>query len=118
MKTYYNDAKETFNTEITALEKVRDELDESFDQVVDAVLATTGRLIFIAIGKSGIIAERLQLRFHQLVLPVSLLMREMPFTVIWDAYQQMIWFSLSLIVVKPKRCCRRSLPCDKFLMMN
>ena len=40
MKTYYNDAKETFNTEITALEKVRDELNESFDQVVDAVLAT------------------------------------------------------------------------------
>src|SRR5699024_8897276 len=66
MKTYYNDAKETFNTEITALEKVRDELDESFDQVVDAVLATTGRLIFIAIGKSGIIAEKIAASFSSI----------------------------------------------------
>ena len=66
MKTYYNDAKETFNTEITALEKVRDELNESFDQVVDAVLATTGRLIFIAIGKSGIIAEKIAASFSSI----------------------------------------------------
>ena len=66
MKTYYNDAKETFNTEITALEKVRDELDESFDQVVDAVLETTGRLIFIAIGKSGIIAEKIAASFSSI----------------------------------------------------
>ena len=69
MKTYYNDAKETFNTEITALEKVRDELNESFDQVVDAVLATTGRLIFIAIGKSGIIAEKIAASFSSIGVP-------------------------------------------------
>lgn len=66
MKTYYNDAKETFNTEITALEKVRDELDESFDQVVEEILDTTGRLIFIAIGKSGIIAEKIAASFSSI----------------------------------------------------
>ena len=50
MKTYYNDAKETFDIEIKTLEKVRDALDESFDQFVDDVLQMTGRFIFFAIG--------------------------------------------------------------------
>jgi arabinose-5-phosphate isomerase len=59
MKTYYKDAKETFNIEIKTLEKVRDALDESFDQFVDDVLQMTGRLIFIAIGKKGIISEKI-----------------------------------------------------------
>jgi arabinose-5-phosphate isomerase len=69
MKTYYKDAKETFNIEIKTLEKVRDALDESFDQFVDDVLQMTGRLIFIAIGKSGIIAEKISASFSSIGVP-------------------------------------------------
>ena len=49
MTTYFNDAKLSFDTEINALESVRDNLDENFDHVVDAIAQTLGRLIFIAI---------------------------------------------------------------------
>jgi len=59
MTNYFDDAKITFDTEIAALQTVRETLDENFDEVVEAILNTKGRSIFIAIGKSGIIAEKI-----------------------------------------------------------
>lgn len=59
MTTYYDDAKKTFELEIDALKSVRETLDEHFDAVVETILANKGRTIFIGIGKSGIIAEKI-----------------------------------------------------------
>lgn len=59
MTTYYDDAKATFDLEISALKTVRETLDTHFDAVVEAILTTKGRTIFVAIGKSGIIAEKI-----------------------------------------------------------
>ncbi|MFT9396087.1 MAG: KpsF/GutQ family sugar-phosphate isomerase [Lacticaseibacillus paracasei] len=69
MTTYFNDAKLSFDAEINALESVRDNLDENFDHVVDAIAQTQGRLIFIAIGKSGIIADKIAASFSSIGVP-------------------------------------------------
>lgn len=69
MTTYFDDAKHTFNTEIDALKSVRDTLDTTFDSVVATILQTKGRLIFIAIGKSGIIADKIAASFSSVGVP-------------------------------------------------
>ncbi len=69
MTTYFDDAKITFDTEIAALQTVRETLDENFDEVVEAVLNTKGRSIFIAIGKSGIIAEKIAASLSSVGVP-------------------------------------------------
>lgn len=59
MTTYFDDAKLTFDTEIDALKTVRETLDDHFDDVINAILNTNGRVLFVAIGKSGLIAEKI-----------------------------------------------------------
>ena len=90
MTTYFNDAKLSFDTEINALESVRDNLDENFDHVVDAITQTQGRLIFIAIGKSGIIADKIAASFSSIGVPSFLSMQEQPITAILVVCHKMI----------------------------
>lgn len=68
MKVYYEDAKKTFDVEIEALTRVKSSLGKSFDEAVDKILSTKGRVIFIGIGKSGIIADKIAASFSSVGL--------------------------------------------------
>ncbi|KGB50643.1 sugar phosphate isomerase [Leuconostoc mesenteroides P45] len=68
MKVYYEDAKKTFAAEIEALNRVKSSLGKSFDEAVDKILSTKGRVIFIGIGKSGIIADKIAASFSSVGL--------------------------------------------------
>jgi len=52
-------AKRVFNTEIESLKYVADSIDDEFSRVVEAILNTSGKLIVIGIGKSGIIGKKI-----------------------------------------------------------
>ena len=52
-------AREIFDVEVGGLEAVRDRLDESFVNAVDAIAGRDGRLIVSGVGKSGLIAKKL-----------------------------------------------------------
>ncbi|MCV3296158.1 KpsF/GutQ family sugar-phosphate isomerase [Oenococcus kitaharae] len=56
---YYEIAREVFSQESEELAKVADRLDEKFDQLVNLVGRTSGRIVFVGIGKSQIIAEKI-----------------------------------------------------------
>jgi arabinose-5-phosphate isomerase len=56
-------AKRVFDTEIESLQYVADSLDDEFSRVVAAILKTTGKLIVIGIGKSGIIGKKIAATF-------------------------------------------------------
>ena len=68
MKVYYEDAKKTFDVEIEALTRVKSSLGKSFDEAVDKIFSTIGRVIFIGIGKSGIIADKIAASFSSVGL--------------------------------------------------
>lgn len=68
MKVYYEDARKTFDVEIEALTRVKSSLGKSFDEAVDKILSTKGRVIFIGIGKSGIIADKIAASFSSVGL--------------------------------------------------
>ncbi|WP_273947496.1 KpsF/GutQ family sugar-phosphate isomerase [Leuconostoc mesenteroides] len=68
MKVYYEDAKKTFDVEIEALTRVKSSLGKSFDEAVDKILSTKGRVIFTGIGKSGIIADKIAASFSSVGL--------------------------------------------------
>ncbi|QEA59744.1 KpsF/GutQ family sugar-phosphate isomerase [Leuconostoc koreense] len=68
MKVYYENAKKTFDAEIEALNRVKSSLGKSFDETVDKILSTKGRVIFIGIGKSGIIADKIAASFSSVGL--------------------------------------------------
>lgn len=51
-------AREIFNLEIEAASAVRDRLNGSFVDTVHAILNTTGKVILIGAGKSGVIAQK------------------------------------------------------------
>ncbi|MCR8556739.1 KpsF/GutQ family sugar-phosphate isomerase [Mucilaginibacter sp. BJC16-A38] len=56
-------AKRVFDTEIESLRFVADAIDDEFTRVVEAILNTTGKLIVIGIGKSGIIGKKIAATF-------------------------------------------------------
>lgn len=56
---YYEIAKEIFEAEKQALTEVSERLDDHFDQLVDIIDKTSGRVIFIGIGKSEIVAQKI-----------------------------------------------------------
>jgi arabinose-5-phosphate isomerase len=56
-------AKRVFDIEIESLKAVANSLDDEFDNVVEAILQTTGKLIVIGIGKSGIIGKKIAATF-------------------------------------------------------
>ncbi|MDB5139597.1 MAG: kpsF [Mucilaginibacter sp.] len=56
-------AKKVFDIEIESLRYVADAIDDEFTNVVDAILNTSGKLIVIGIGKSGIIGKKIAATF-------------------------------------------------------
>ena len=60
------EAKKVFDTEITALEKTRDALDDTFLQILDLVVNRKGKVIITGMGKPGHIAAKLAATFSSL----------------------------------------------------
>lgn len=52
-------ARRVFDIEIEALQHVADLLDDSFNEVVDVILQSTGKVIVSGIGKSGLIGKKI-----------------------------------------------------------
>lgn len=63
------EAKKVFDTEITALEKTRDALDETFLKILDLVVNCEGKVIITGMGKPGHIAAKLAATFASLGTP-------------------------------------------------
>lgn len=63
------EAKKVFDTEITALEKTRDALDDTFLQILDLVVNCKGKVIITGMGKPGHIAAKLAATFSSLGTP-------------------------------------------------
>lgn len=55
--------KRVMNSEITALQNIEKNIDPSFNSVVDAVLQCEGKIVFMGVGKSGHIGEKLAATF-------------------------------------------------------
>lgn len=60
---YATRAKEIFDAEIRELEKLRDTIDTSFNQVVEVLHACQGKVVMMGIGKTGIIAHKMAASF-------------------------------------------------------
>lgn len=56
---YYKTAQRVFAEESSQLAAVAGRLDENFDRLVQAIFDTKGRIVFVGIGKSQIIAEKI-----------------------------------------------------------
>lgn len=63
------EAKKVFDTEITALEKTRDALDDTFLQILALVVNCKGKVIITGMGKPGHIAAKLAATFSSLGTP-------------------------------------------------
>jgi arabinose-5-phosphate isomerase len=57
------EAQDVLRQQARALEAVADRLDGTFLEAVDAILATTGKVVFFGLGKSGLIAQKLAATF-------------------------------------------------------
>ena len=60
---YAKRAKEIFDEEIRELEKLKNSIDSSFDEVVDALYHCQGKVVMMGIGKTGIIAHKMAASF-------------------------------------------------------
>ena len=60
---YAKRAKEIFNQEIRELEKLKNTIDNSFNQVVDVLYHCQGKVVMMGIGKTGIIAHKMAASF-------------------------------------------------------
>lgn len=60
---YAKRAKEIFNEEIRELEKLKNSIDDSFDEVIDALYHCQGKVVMMGIGKTGIIAHKMAASF-------------------------------------------------------
>lgn len=60
---YATRAKEIFDAEIRELEKLRDTIDTSFNQVIEVLHACQGKVVMMGIGKTGIIAHKMAASF-------------------------------------------------------
>ena len=60
---YANRAKEIFDEEIRELEKLKNSIDDSFDEVIDALYHCQGKVVMMGIGKTGIIAHKMAASF-------------------------------------------------------
>lgn len=63
------EAKRVFDTEISALEKTRDALDDVFLRILDLVVNCEGKVIITGMGKPGHIAAKLAATFSSLGTP-------------------------------------------------
>lgn len=60
---YAKRAKEIFNEEIRELEKLKNSIDATFDQVVEVLYQCRGKVVMMGIGKTGIIAHKMAASF-------------------------------------------------------
>ena len=60
---YANRAKEIFGEEIRELEKLKNSIDATFDQVVEVLYQCQGKVVMMGIGKTGIIAHKMAASF-------------------------------------------------------
>ncbi len=60
---YAKRAKEIFNEEIRELEKLKNSIDTTFDQVVEVLYQCQGKVVMMGIGKTGIIAHKMAASF-------------------------------------------------------
>ena len=56
---YAKRAKEIFDEEIRELEKLKNSIDSTFDQVVEVLYQCQGKVVMMGIGKTGIIAPKM-----------------------------------------------------------
>ncbi len=63
------EAKHVFDIEITALEKTRDALNETYLSILDLITSCTGKVILTGMGKPGHIAAKLAATFASLGTP-------------------------------------------------
>lgn len=52
-------AKETFEVQISELDKVKDKIDSNFEGVIKLILETKGKLVITGIGKTGLIGQKI-----------------------------------------------------------
>ena len=60
-KNYIQTAKNVISSEIEGLKKLQKSLDKNFNNVIEKIIKTSnknGKICFIGLGKSGIVAER------------------------------------------------------------
>src|SRR4051812_17367819 len=62
-------ARRTIGDEIAALERLRDNLGESFDAAVEALLGLTGKVVTLGVGKSGHAAQKVAGTLRSVGLP-------------------------------------------------
>ncbi|UAK16392.1 KpsF/GutQ family sugar-phosphate isomerase [Sporolactobacillus terrae] len=55
--------KKVINQEIISLQNIETKINQEYNQVIDAVLNTTGKVIFLGVGKSGHIGKKLAATF-------------------------------------------------------
>ena len=60
---YTKRAKEIFDEEIRELEKLKDSIDATFNQVVEVLYHCQGKVVMMGIGKTGIIAHKMAASF-------------------------------------------------------
>ena len=64
-----SEAKKVFDTEIKALEKTRDSLDDTYLKILDLIVNCKGKVIITGMGKPGHIAAKLAATFSSLGTP-------------------------------------------------
>lgn len=75
-------AKRVFDIEIESLRQVAGSIDDEFARVVDAILKSTGKLVVIGIGKSGLIGKKIAATLASTGTPSFFYIRERLFTAI------------------------------------
>jgi arabinose-5-phosphate isomerase len=60
---YAQRAKQIFDEEIRELEKLKNSIDATFDQIVEVLYACQGKVVMMGIGKTGIIAHKMAASF-------------------------------------------------------
>lgn len=70
---YREDARKVFDIEIESLKKIRDELDDNFNVLIQEILACRGRIILTGMGKSGHIARKIAATMASLGTPAYFL---------------------------------------------
>lgn len=66
---YLDEAKHVFNTEIIALQKLRDSLDENFNKILKIITECKGKVIITGMGKSGHIGNKISATMASLGTP-------------------------------------------------
>ncbi len=61
--------KKVFDIEIKALEKMKDNIDTSFEQILNMIISCKGKVIMAGVGKSGHIARKIAATFSSLGTP-------------------------------------------------